>query len=51
MKGLKLVCQAVSRDAAEQALEEVDDKWGGDYPIVIKNWRNKCCELLSILYL
>lgn len=40
IKGLKLVYQAVSKDAAERALKKLDAKWGGDYPIVIKNWRD-----------
>ena len=47
MKDLKLVYQAVSRDAAEQALEELDAKWGGDYPIVIKSWRDSWDRLAA----
>ena len=27
-------------DAAEQALDELELKWGEDYPIVIKSWRD-----------
>ena len=40
MKDLKLVYQAVSKDAAETALEDLDKKWGEMYPIVIKSWKD-----------
>ncbi len=40
MRDLKLVYQAVSKDAAESALEDLDVKWGEQYPIVIKSWRD-----------
>ncbi len=40
MRDLKLVYQAVSKDAAESALEDLDAKWGEQYPIVIKSWRD-----------
>ena len=40
MKDLKLVYQAVNREAAENALDALKDKWGEDYPIVIKSWRD-----------
>ena len=36
MKDLKLVYQAVNKDAAEKALDDLETKWGEDYPIVIK---------------
>lgn len=38
MKDLKLVYQAVNKDAAEKALDALDAKWGKAYPIVIKSW-------------
>ncbi|NRA89125.1 MAG: IS256 family transposase, partial [Rhizobiales bacterium] len=41
MKDLKLVYKAVSQQAAEAALDDLEDKWGNKYPIVIKSWRNK----------
>lgn len=47
MKDLKLVNYAVSRDAAEQALEELDAKWGGAYPIIIKSWRDNWDRLTT----
>lgn len=41
MKDLKLVYQAVSKDAAELELDKLEEKWGKKYPIVINSWRNK----------
>ena len=38
---LKRVYRATSKDAAEQALDELEDRWGDMYPIVIKSWRTK----------
>lgn len=39
MKDLKLVYQAVNKEQAEIELDRLDEKWGTDYPIVIKSWR------------
>ncbi|MCP4061934.1 MAG: IS256 family transposase [Gammaproteobacteria bacterium] len=41
MADLKLVYRASSQDLAEQALDDLDQKWGKTYPIVIQSWRNK----------
>jgi transposase-like protein len=41
MVDLKRVYRATSKDAAEQALDELEDRWGDLYPIVIKSWRAK----------
>jgi len=41
MADLKPVYRASSIDAAETALDELEAKWGGTYPIVIKSWRQK----------
>ena len=41
MVDLKRVYRAVSKQAAETALDELDERWGQKYPIVIKSWRNK----------
>lgn len=38
MLDLRLVYRAVSRDAAEQYLLELGEKWGKKYPAVIKSW-------------
>jgi Transposase and inactivated derivatives len=40
LSDLKLVYQAVSKEAAEDALDALELKWGDDYPIVIKSWRD-----------
>ena len=41
MKDLKLVYGAVSKDAAETELDNLELKWDEQYPIVIKSWRDK----------
>ena len=40
MKDLKLVYRAETKDLAEQRLQELEDKWGDRYPVVIRSWRN-----------
>lgn len=41
MADLKVVYKAATLNAAEQALDELESKWGEKYPIVIKSWRDK----------
>jgi transposase-like protein len=41
MKDLKKVYQAVNKEQAEMELDNLENKWGDKYPIVIKSWRNK----------
>ena len=41
MADLKPVYRATSLDSAEQALDELEAKWGEIYPIVIQSWRRK----------
>lgn len=41
MRDLKTVYQADTKDLAEQHLIELDDKWGKQYPMVLKSWQNK----------
>jgi len=41
MADLKPVYRASSKEAAETALDKLEEKWGTLYPIVIKSWRNK----------
>jgi len=40
MVDLKKIYQAPSKDAAENNLLKLDDKWGKKYPIVINSWNN-----------
>ena len=41
MADLKPVYRAATIEAAEIALDELEEKWGAKYPIVIKSWRKK----------
>jgi transposase-like protein len=43
-KDLKPIYQAVNADAAAQALNELEDKWGARYPAMIRLWRNAWSE-------
>ncbi len=38
---MKCVYAALTKDAAELALDKLEEKWGGLYPVVIKSWRDK----------
>ena len=40
LKDLKRVYGAVSKEAAETELDNLEAKWGEQYPIVIKSWRD-----------
>jgi putative transposase len=39
MADLKNVYQAANKDAAEHALDALEEKWAAKYPLVIKSWR------------
>ena len=39
MADLKLVYKAPTEDKAKAELDNLEDKWGGKYPLVIKSWR------------
>lgn len=41
MADLKIVYRAATKKSAEMALDDLDNKWGNQYPMVIKSWRNK----------
>jgi len=41
MVDLKRVYQALNKQAAETALDELENLWGDKYPIVIQSWRKK----------
>ena len=45
MVDLKLVYRAVNRAAAESALDELETKWGVQYPLVLESWRRKWVNL------
>jgi len=47
MKDLKLVYQAVSKEQAAVELDSLDSKWGKDYPMVIKSWRDNWEKLTA----
>jgi transposase-like protein len=40
MRDLKLVYGAVSKEAAEVEMDNLELKWGEQYPIVIRSWRD-----------
>jgi len=45
IKDLKQVYQAVSREKAEDELDNLELKWGENYPVVIKSWRDNWHKL------
>ena len=49
MVDLKRVYRAATLGAAETALDELEERWGDQYPIVIKSWRTKW-ENLSVYF-
>ncbi len=49
MADLKPVYRAVSKEAAELELDRLESKWGQQYPIVLRSWRNKW-ENLSVYF-
>jgi transposase-like protein len=49
MADLKPVYRASTQAAAEQALDDLDAKWGAQYPMVIRSWRSKW-ENLSVYF-
>lgn len=47
LKDLKCVYAAPTKEKAELELDNLESKWGGQYPIVIKSWRDKWDNLSS----
>ncbi len=45
MKDLKLVYKAINKNVAEDALLNLEQKWGEKYPIVIESWQRNWEEL------
>ena len=42
---MKLVYGAVSKESAESELDNLEHKWGKEYPIIIKSWRDNWPQL------
>ncbi len=49
MKDLKRIYRAVTKAAAESALNDLEEKWGGRYGVAIASWRRKW-EHLSVYF-
>jgi putative transposase len=47
MTDLKPVYQAVSKDEAEQQLQELKEKWGKKYPVVLDSWKRNWEKLTT----
>ena len=45
MKDLKLVYQAMNKTIAEEELLNLEQKWGGKYPVVLESWNRNWSEL------
>ncbi len=39
MRDLKLVYRATGKEVAEDRLSDLEEKWGGKYPVVIESWQ------------
>ena len=48
-RGLKPIYQGVNADAAADALEGLEQKWGQRYPAMIRLWRNAWAEFIPFL--
>jgi len=46
-RDLKTVYKASTKEIAEKSLDELEEKWGEKYPIVIRSWRNNWDNLSS----
>lgn len=46
---LKPIYTAVDREAAELALEEFDEAWGGQYPMISQSWRTNWERIVPFL--
>src|ERR1700743_1570747 len=47
MADLKPVYQAVSKDEAEHLLQELEEKWGKKYPVVLDSWKRNWEKLTT----
>lgn len=48
-KDLKPIYTAANAEAAAAALDDLDEKWGGRYPAMIRLWRNAWAEFIPFL--
>jgi transposase-like protein len=48
-KDLKPIYQAPTANASKTALEQLEEKWGGRYPAIIRLWRNAWDEFIPFL--
>ena len=48
-RDLKPIYTAADADAAQQALEEFDDKWGGRFPPITKSWQHAWEQVIPFL--
>jgi putative transposase len=48
-KDLRPIYQAVNADAAAAALDDLEQKWGQRYPVIIRLWRNTWTEFIPFL--
>ena len=49
LKDLKAIYQAPTEDAALNALDELEEKWGKKYPSSVSSWRNNWPQLSTFL--
>ena len=45
LRDLKLVYRATSKEVAEDRLLDLEEKWGGKYPVVIESWQRNWEQL------
>ena len=50
-RDLKPIYTAVDADAAHQALEAFDEKWGGRFPVITQAWLNSWEYVIPFLSL
>jgi transposase-like protein len=48
-KDLRPIYTAVNAEAAAAALDDLEDKWGAQYPAMIRLWRNAWAEFIPFL--
>ena len=51
LKDLKCVYQAVNKESAKKELLKLEEKWGEQYPIVIRSWQENWDKPVSYTHL